>query len=244
MKLAILVCTEGRPAFLPWLAWNIRKQKGVRPIDTIVCVASSDRATATLLQMELPGFHSMHVDCAPDEPVPVKRNKLLRAAAEVWAEFFAWMDDDDWHSPTRLSVALQQLEASDGLCMVSFSGPLPYLALESLRWCEVVSMRREAIPITVVGRVRTAGQVPFVEEQYYASDATWLRDLYAASMTRVCIREPSPAFFAVRHPDNMSRHTGSFRYELPLVELKALCRTVPWQDTTQQLAALQERVRA
>lgn len=244
--LAVLVCTEGRQAFLPWLAWNIARQRHLDWPRATVVVASSD--PGDLQRLAHPDMRCAieHLPTRPGDSVPRKRNQLLRAARDLGAEFFAWMDDDDWHAPQRLHHALELLTDSHIDYAVN-RGPLPYYRLgtsvSDAGWCEVVSMRKRPIPITVVGRTERLAPVSFDESVIYGSDTLWLDQIERTRRLKgTTVQRLRPYFFSVRHGRNMSRHTGAFRYSRHPAELRKLLTPTAWGDTGVQLEALRDRL--
>lgn len=238
IDLSILVCIgEDRAKFLPWLAWNIAKQTGLDFSHTELVLdlpASMIQPMKTVLQPLLPtALACTYLVSKSDTLVPVKRNRLMRAACGT---YLAWLDSDDWQAPDRLSndlIILRQRSAA----YVAHAG-LRYMELNSGLWCELPLYRATGIPITVVGTTALLREKLFDEKRARASDAYWFLELEAYyGENRVLVKRPAPYFFALYHGGNMTPHIAQFRYTEPEGKLAALCGD-GWGDTGDQLDAL------
>lgn len=236
--LSLLVCTDDRPEFIPWLGWNIRKQEGIDFARVEILVATRDPAATALLAHEVPVADVVHVRSEPGDRVPVKRQRLLDAAQ---GDVIAWFDDDDWHSPDRLMSGLTELTFDDQQ-VVGFRGAY-YVSLATERYTEILSMRFLPVPITLMAEREAAQSVDFDPAKRYGSDAEWARQLLLDRHFGVLGQAGCPPFFfALRHERNMSRHLRHLRYPHPLERLRLLAGERYWQDTPAQLEALRRRL--
>ena len=89
-----LCVTEDRPAFLPWLLWNYRKQD-YRARELVIVDSSGGPPT-------VPDDPAVTVvRCPPRTSVARKRNLAVEAASGT---LITWFDDDDWQHPRKLSI--------------------------------------------------------------------------------------------------------------------------------------------
>jgi len=100
-----LCVTEDRPAFIPWLLWNYRKQDHVNR--ELVIVDSSD--TPVPIPDDDPSVRVLR--CPPQTNVARKRNLAVQAARGA---LVTWFDDDDWQHPRKLSMLAAEL-GDDGV---------------------------------------------------------------------------------------------------------------------------------
>ena len=121
---SVIVVTEDRPAFMPWLVWNYCKQTfPLDQMELIVVDSSYDRLplyTALLdgARVPWPGHvGGRQVDFGPvnpasavnlidmphGTPVPVKWNKAIAAARGKYIVFFG---DDDWQHPRKVELGV------------------------------------------------------------------------------------------------------------------------------------------
>lgn len=240
IDLSILICIgEGREKFLPWLAWNIAKQTGIdfSRVEIVFDMPESlIQPMKSVFQPLLPkGIACTYMTSEPDTLVPVKRERLLKAARGTYS---TWFDSDDWQAPNRLRHDLAALRVHEAVYVVH-SG-LRYMELGSGRWCELPLYRDKGIPITVTGKTELLSKIPFDPWRVRASDAYWFLELEAYhGENRVLVRRPAPYFFALYHGSNMTPHISRFNYTQPEGELAKLCGS-DWGDTGEQLDGLRE----
>lgn len=234
MKLSILVCWgPDREAFWPWLCWNIHKQKGLDWSNVEVVIDAPPDTVAYMQSSDLPCGLVRLVSSA-EELVPVKRNRLMRAAR---GEFLCWMDSDDWQSPTRLVGQIEVLDKTPRAIFTACT-TLRYLDLRLMKWCELRHYRQRALPITIMGRSSELREFPFTEDRSHGTDTIWHMVLKARLPKReVLMLRPNPFFFALRHGGNMSPQIAGFRCPHPVEDLQELCGA-EWGSTTAELQRL------
>lgn len=239
INLSILVPTLGsRRVFWPWLGWQIAKQRGLSPRETEVIIAA-DVPTALEFRTRFAAYDIAPDDigamavreiiCRPDEPVGVKRNRLLAAAAGRLA---AWFDDDDWHTDTRLSLCVPWAEARQPVAY----GGLAYLDLAREEVFDVAHMRARGVPVTVVGRTEILRSVPF-DDRKHGSDTRWFAELQRTAVIDTWARDPLPGFLALRHDQNLTP-LGRGHRGIPLARLAHVGREFADTEYPALVAAL------
>lgn len=213
-----LCVTEGRHAFLPWLYWNWAKQD--HPAKELVVVGPDLTLTGR------PGV--VPVLCEPGLPVPVKRNIALDHAQ---GDLVAWMDDDDWQHPRRLTAMVAALE--NGPAAVVGGWRSWFVSVATGR-CELFEMHRGVLFNNLVARRDRCGR--FDEARHVASDTPWMAGLGPT------VRVPGVWSMWLCHDRNLSNPASERRLYLPLETAVDDVGADAWADTGARLAALRNRV--
>jgi glycosyltransferase involved in cell wall biosynthesis len=227
--MSCLCVTEDRPAFLPWLAWNYRKQDYAAR--ELIVVDSSSRASTAL---DDPSVTVLH--CPPRTNVASKRNLAVEAARGT---FITWFDDDDWQHPRKLSILAGALEEGGVL-----AGP---------RQSWFVDLRRgRARRYDAHGNVIFNGLavrrdaldgVRFDEQRARASDTAWV--------SSVCRRNgcapgvvPQILSWWLCHGANISNPATRYVFTHTLADVGLAVGEADWADTDEELARLRSRLAA
>jgi hypothetical protein len=222
-----LCVTEDRPAFLPWLLWNYRKQD-YEPRELVVVDSS-------LAPARLPEDPTVRVvRCAHGANVAHKRNVAVGAARGAT---ITWFDDDDWQHPRKLSILVEALGADGVVAGASRSW---FVDLARGRAREHAS-QRNVIFNTAAMRRAAVGDVPFDERRARAADTGWL-----AAVQRLARRGPvvvdAILAFWLCHRANISNPATRYVFPQPLEAVREAVGRAEWGDTDAELAALRERL--
>lgn len=90
MKVSLLVVTN-RPEFVPWWAWNIRKQ--TYPVDEVVVASNYHNPAEMLRLIDAEKLPSTFAALPPKASIGALRQSALDLAT---GDIIMWFDDDDW----------------------------------------------------------------------------------------------------------------------------------------------------
>jgi hypothetical protein len=224
-----LCVTEDRPAFLPWLYWNFRKQDYTAR--ELVLVDSSREPLTP------PGDCAVTVvRCAPRTSVGRKRNLAVEAAR---GELITWFDDDDWQHPRKLSILATALEG-DGV--LAGSRRSWFIDVQRGRARPHDAQRSLIFNGLGVRRAALAG-VRFDERRARAADTAW-----AASLRRQtrCAPRVVPHVLScwLCHAENISNPARRYVFPHGLSAVSEALGSDDWGDTDEELARLRSRLGA
>ncbi len=229
MLVSCLCVTEDRPAFAPWLLWNLRKQDHVRR-QLVVVDSSRDEDAAT---WEDAG-EVVVVRCAPGTSVARKRNLAVEAAT---GDVVAWFDDDDWQHPRRLSILVAALSKDAGLAG-SARGWFVDLARDRAR--EYVSQRTVIFNGLGVRRAALDG-VRFDERRRRAADTAWVAAVGRHSGAPAVV-VPDTLSFWLCHAANLSNPAKRYVFPQPISAVRTAVGAEAWGETDAELARLRDRL--
>lgn len=221
-----LCVTEDRPAFLPWLFWNYRKQD-YRARELVIVDSSrepltTDDSSVTVLR------------CPPQTNVAAKRNLALQAAR---GKLITWFDDDDWQHPRKLSILAAAL-GEDGVLAgsrrswfvdLNRSRARPHDAQRSLIF-NGLAVRRAAL-----------NGVRFDEQRARAADTAWVAAV--RRQTRCSPRVVAQVLSCwLCHGANVSNPVTRYVFRHPLADVGHAVGAADWGETGQELARLRARL--
>ena len=222
-----LCVTEDRPAFLPWLLWNYRKQDhGAREL--VIVDSSREPLISSDPDVTV-------VKCPPRTNVASKRNLAVQAARGA---LITWFDDDDWQHPRRISILAAAL-GEHGLLAgsrrswfvdVYRGGARPHDAHRNVIF-NGLAVRRAALH-----------SVRFDEQRARAADTPWLAAVLrqTGGVTRVV---PEILFWWLCHGANISNPVTRYTFPNSLADVARAVGPADWGDTDQQLVDLRRRLR-
>jgi glycosyltransferase involved in cell wall biosynthesis len=223
-----LCVTEDRPAFLPWLFWNYRKQD--YPSRELVIVDSSNS--------DLPapdGSSVTVVRCPPGTSVARKRNLAVEAARGV---VITWFDDDDWQHPRKLSILAAAL-GDDGV--LAGSRRSWFVDLRRGRARSHDAQRSVIFNGLAVRRAALDG-VRFDEQRARAADTAWV-----ASVRRRARCDPRIVSHVLSwwlcHSGNISNPARRYVFAQPLAAVRESVGVEEWGETDEELERLRSRLK-
>ena len=222
-----LCVTEDRPAFLPWLLWNYRKQD--HQARELVIVDSSgepptvpDESAVTVVR------------CPPRTSVARKRNLAVEAARGA---LITWFDDDDWQHPRKLSILAAALGDDEVL-----AGPRRswFIDLQRDRARPHETQRSVLFNGLAVRRAALDG-VRFDEQRARAADTAWLTSV--RRHTR-CTERVVPEVLScwLCHTENISNPATRYVFSHPLADVGRAVGAADWGETGEELARLRSRL--
>lgn len=227
LVVSCLCVTEGRPAFLPWLLWNYRKQ--THGASELVVVDSSDDASPAA---EGPGVRVLR--CPPGTSVARKRNLAVEAAR---GDVITWFDDDDWQHPRKLSLLAGAL-AADGVCAGSKRSW--FVDLQRGRARPHDAQRSVIFNSVGVRRAALAG-IRFDEQRARASDTAWIVALRREARVAPTI-VPHVLSWWLCHAGNISNPATRYTFPQRVEDVAATVGADDWGETDVELAALRDRL--
>lgn len=222
-----LCVTEDRPAFLPWLFWNYRKQD-YRTRELVIVDSSTELPTAS----DDPSVTV--VRCPPGTNVARKRNLAVEAARGT---LVTWFDDDDWQHPRKLSILSAAL-GDDGVLAGHrqswFVDPQcgrarPHDAERSLIF-NGLAVRRAALD-----------GVRFDEQRARAADTAWVASVRRRARCSPRI-VPQVLSFWLCHAANISNPVTRYVFPHPLADVRRAVGAADWGETGEELARLRGRL--
>jgi hypothetical protein len=222
-----LCVTEDRPAFLPWLLWNYRKQDF--PARELVVVDSSSGPSAAL---DCPDVTL--VRCPPQTSVARKRNIAVEAARGT---LITWFDDDDWQHPRKLSILSAALGDDDVL-----AGPMRSWFVDPDRSrARPFEAQRSVIFNGVAVRRAALDGIRFDEQKTRAADTAWVAAVRRRA--RVAPRVvPEILSFWLCHATNISNPVTRYVFPHPLGDVREAIGAPDWGETDEELARLRTRL--
>ena len=132
---SVLVITEGRPEFMPWVAWQFNRLTWPRK-ELVVVASREDIESANLIRELVPPS-----DLILDTTMPAgaslgaKRNV---AKAHARGEWLTWADDDDWCPADRIEKVwgirrLYPERDMSKVTMIALMSHVPLLSLYNMR---------------------------------------------------------------------------------------------------------------
>jgi glycosyltransferase involved in cell wall biosynthesis len=219
MKISVLVVTENRPAFMPWL---LRQYERMAWPDKELILVDSSQTAVGLVTAEATILH------APGANIPTKRNIALAAAT---GDAITWMDDDDWAHPERLEI----LAAAMGSGEAAGSRFMWFADLNDR--CRRFITRRMLFGSLLV-RTATAQSLPrFDEAQTRGSDLAWMQ-----SLGDIGVVVDTPLTFSLCHDRNISNPARRHRFNREIGDIRQLVGQEAWGQTDQRLRELRERI--
>lgn len=222
-----LCVTEERPAFLPWLFWNYRKQD--YQARELVIVDSSRETPAT----DDPSVSI--VRCRPRTNVAAKRNLAVEAARGT---LITWFDDDDWQHPRKLSILAAAL-GEDGV----LAGPRQSWFVDVYRDRARPHDAQRNVIFNGLGVRRAAlDGVRFDEQRARAADTAWVAAV--RRQTRCSARVVSQVLSCwLCHGANISNPVKRYVFRQPLSDVAHAVGAADWGETGQELARLRTRLK-
>ena len=223
-----LCVTQDRPAFLPWLEWNYRKQD--HAARELVIVDSSTEPVAP----EDPTVRVLR--CAPGTSVARKRNLAVEAARGT---LLTWFDDDDWQHPRKLSILARAL-GDDG----ALAGPKHswFVDLQRSR-ARPHDAQRSLIFNGLAVRGSALDGLRFDETRARAADTAWVASVRrrARGAPRVV---PQILSWWLCHGSNLSNPATRYVFPRPLTDVAHAVGAADWGETEEELARLRARIAA
>jgi hypothetical protein len=222
-----LCVTEDRPAFLPWLLWNYRKQD--YPARELVIVDSSSEPPAPPDDTPV-----TVVPCPPGTSVARKRNVAVEAARGT---LITWLDDDDWQHPRKLSILAAAL-GDDGV----LAGPTKgwFIDLQRGRARPHDAQRGVIFNGLAVRRAALDG-VRFDERRARAADTAWVASVRRQTRSTVRLL-PEILFCWLCHSANISNPVTRYVFPHPLADVVHAVGTSVWAETDLELIRLRRRI--
>ena len=221
--LASCLCvTEDRPAFVPWLLWNYRRQD--HPARELVIVDSSHEPLP-----EPEDASVTVVRCPPGTSVARKRNLAVEAAR---GKLIAWFDDDDWQHPRRLSLLARALGA-DGV----LAGPDRSWFIDLRRGRARPYEGRGVIFNGLAVRRAALAGVRFDERRPRAADTAWVAALRRSGVRVV----PEVLSCWLCHDANVSNPASRYVFPYPLDDVRRAVGAEAWGETGAELSRLRAR---
>lgn len=225
--MSCLCVTEDREAFLPWLAWNYRKQD--YPARELVVVDGSREPPA------LPDdLAATVVRCPPGTNVARKRNLAVEAAR---GSVLTWFDDDDWQHPRKLSLLVDAL-GDDGV----LAGPRRSWFVDLARGRARPHETQRSLVFNGLGVRRAAlDGVRFDERRERAADTAWIAAV--RGQTRCTPRVVADVLSCwLCHAANLSNPAGRYVFPHPLASVVEAVGEAAWGDTDAELERLRRRL--
>jgi glycosyltransferase involved in cell wall biosynthesis len=222
-----LCVTEDRAAFVPWLAWNYRKQDHAQR--ELVVVDSS--------KGETPSFDDPTVTvvrCAPGSSIAQKRNLALETAR---GDVVTWFDDDDWQHPRKLSILNAALRDQD---LVAGSQHAWFVDLRRGR-ARRYDSRRLVLFTGSLFRRQALEATRFDEKRRRAADTAWLRSVIQHSRREPRV-VPELVTWWLCHDRNISNPATRYVFPHALADVRAMVGDGDWGDTDVELERLRGRV--
>lgn len=227
-----LCVTEGRRAFMPWLAWNYEKQ--TYPDRELVIVDSSIESDTTAGALPpILGADGVRTDvrvvrARPGTTIGAKRNIALREAS---GSIVCWFDDDDWQHPNRVTTIVQTLTQER---------PLAGNRTSYLLNLASGMVARHTWPAGVLfngaGFTRSlATSLAFHEDARTGEDTRYMMRLMARRLEPLVI--DVPLSFWLSHDRNVSNSERSRSFPLSRVVLREVVGSA-WDDTDDALDRL------
>jgi hypothetical protein len=218
-----LCVTEDRPAFLPWLFWNFRKQDYESRELVVVDSSSGVRPASRDASVRV-------VRCPPGTSVARKRNLAVEAAR---GDVATWFDDDDWQHPRKLSLLVHAL-GDDGV----LAGPRRswFVDLRRGRARRHDSQRSVVFNGLAVRRAALDG-IRFDERRARAADTAWV-----VAVRRRTLEEPRVVphvlAFWLCHAGNISNPVTRYVFPQPLAAVRESIGADDWGETDEELERL------
>ncbi len=222
-----LCVTEDRPAFLPWLYWNFRKQD-YEARELVIVDSSSEPLTP-------PEDSAVTVvRCSPRTSVARKRNLAVDAARGA---LITWFDDDDWQHPRKLSILTAAL-AGEGM----LAGPRQSWFIDLHRGRARAHDAHRGVIFNGLGVRRAAlDGVRFDEQRARAADTAWVASV--RRQTR-CSPRVVPHILScwLCHAENISNPVRRYVFPHSLADVSQAVGAVDWGETGEELARLRSRL--
>ena len=223
-----LCVTENRAAFMPWLVWSFERQTW--PNKELVVVDSSQSP----LENSEPRVRV--VPMPPGTSIAGKRN---RALDEARGAYIAWLDDDDWQHPARLSDLSAPLLRGEADLAGATSGW--FIDLWKSR-CAPYHPTGDLIFNSCLIRTELARTARFDERLARASDTPWIAELSLRARGRVAA-VPRKTYVAwLCHDTNASNRRGARKCLVPVSYLEKALGSDAWGETEGELQALRARL--
>ena len=246
MKLSCLVVTKNRPAFHPWLAWNITKQ--TRPPDEVIIIDSTPmtdeyREQVDDLLRSLKGICAVHFPAPPAYTTGESRNDALDRAT---GEIITWIDDDDWHHPKKHELLGAAIEKGYD---IAYFANTHRLILETMELINIGETEGQvSVPFSAV-RADIAHKHSF-PSTFTAEDVHWLTKVKQDCKEVYFHRTFEVPTMALIHGSNTWNRPDLPEYNFyKQVTDTRFPEHAPygvsaeeWAETTLQLAALKERL--
>jgi glycosyltransferase involved in cell wall biosynthesis len=221
-----LCVTEDRPAFLPWLLWNYRKQDyGAREL--VVVDSSRDPLTSSDPDVTV-------LRCPPRTNVASKRNLAVEAAQGA---FITWFDDDDWQHPRKMSILVAALGEEGVLAGSKRSW---FVDLHRSR-ARPYDTNRNVIFNGLAARRAAIDGVRFDEQRARAADTAWMAAVRRQTRCETRI-VPEVLSWWLCHSANLSNPVTRYTFPNPLADVAQAVGPDDWRDTDQELVDLRRRL--
>ena len=225
---SVVVVTENRHAFLPWLYWNFTKQTHE---DKELVIVDSSRHRG----YEIPNDDRVRVIRAiPGTSIGAKLNTGVAVArGDVIVRF----DDDDWQHPRALELKAAAFPKSRSGLVGHNHGF--FLSLDLGRVCSYRGLAGGVVPLTVMIRRSLALAFPFPDKSQN-EDTRWMSGLLSR-VTPLVLEEPRFHSLWLRHGRNTSRQPAR-SWSASLVDVENEVGLDTWGSTTEELLKLRQRL--
>ena len=225
-KISLLTVTHNRPDFWPWLAYNVNRLEWPGELEWVVVGSGPEDGG---LMAEVEGV-TRYID-APGANIPEKRNLAM---AEATGDFVAWIDDDDWQHPQRLTIL------HDLLTEAGAAGSTFVWFVDVARQRHQVRRFRLKRPLfnSLLVRSDVATAVPFDTGVAQGSDIEWTKRVLAAGSA---VYRP-PLTFLLCHNANIGNRRTRRQFNRPLDDIRQMIGREAWGRTGMELTALRKRL--
>lgn len=228
--ISCLCVTENRAPFMPWLLWCYDRQTW-RNKELIVIESSPEPFACSRADVR-----SVRVPFGTS--IMAKRATALR---EMRGQVLAWFDDDDWQHPERLERIAGAMNEGARIAGVAHGW---FIDLSRGTCCRHV----EPDHLLLFNAAGYAGQLARSAEsiRYFSgqgSETDWSGWFQRTSGAEVALLE-APALTALLcHTHNVLNRPSRWALEDSLEAFRTEVGERAWRDTSEQLVALQERLR-
>lgn len=236
---SVLLVTEDRPEFRPWVKWNFRRQ--TYPNRELIVIDSSFPPvwnTSVTLSNESERIAQRVYRAPHGTSVPQKYNQALD---EAKGDIIMFWGDDDWQHPQRIEWTVEALEkkdlnVADRPTIVGWSHGW-FVDL----WTNKCSFYRcgKVTASTVGIRTEVAKMARFDEALSHASDTRWLNRILETHKAKALERDQTHGLWLV-HGRNMSQRM--YRWTHTLDAVSKFIEPQYWNGTLEQLDALRGRL--
>lgn len=202
MLISCLCVTHERPEWMPWLLHQFEKQIGLGYFDAELVIVDSSKTPCDYSSPSIRVISSSSPQIAP------KRTTALAAAQ---GELIAWLDDDDWSNPSRLTRLLDAIDEGT-LRRAAAGGRHAYKVDQRTLRCSLYESTYE--PMIFNGALYGRAAVPKDFHGETGEDTDWqMRFLQSRPSYAVVGGEPLTAWIC--HGRNISNSNQNCSFDLP-----------------------------
>lgn len=239
----MLCVTENRDAFMPWLAWNWRRQT-YEPRELVLVDSNPDvdtKANEALYDRDDVRFVRM--------PNRTGIGPKLQIALELAkGDYVCIWSDDDWQHPDRLQRSVEAAQIGQGFDVVGWeTGWFAKLPTRTGYYFEAIPYKsRGIITSAAAALVKTSAARLAVFQDIFAEDTAWIRDvLRSVDKSQTLTLQPWAHSLWLVHGRNTSPRGQLSHLWQPVEafdELRTLVGSPAWGGTTTELQALRRRI--